>query len=241
MTNPFYDPGKERAARVSDLFGTIAPRYDLMNDLQSFGLHRWWKRRLIRLADPKPGEQALDVCCGTGDLAFEIARRGARVAGLDFSEGMLRVAEARSREREQNSRAVGFFRGDAQKIPFRDNSFEVVTVAYGLRNLASWETGLRELARVTKPGGRLLVLEFGKPPNGPWREVYFLYLRLFVPVLGRVFAGSAAAYSYILESLRHYPAQEGVAAKMRELNLQDIEVMNLLGGAMSIHYGRKPA
>ena len=112
-----------------------------------------------------------------------------------------------------------FIRGDAKRIPFADNSFDIVTVGYGLRNLANWETGLREMQRVANPGGRLVVLEFGKPDNALWRGLYFGYLKLFVPCLGRIFCGNASAYAYILESLKHYPAQQGVGAKMRELGL----------------------
>ena len=132
-----------------------------------------------------------------------------------------------------------YVRGDAQRIPFQDASFDIVTVGYGLRNLANWEAGLSEMCRVAVPGGRLLVLDFGKPENPLWRFLYFSYLRLFVPVLGLIFCGSASAYAYILESLLHYPAQRGVAAKMRNLGLVNIQVINLLGGAMSINYAQK--
>jgi demethylmenaquinone methyltransferase / 2-methoxy-6-polyprenyl-1,4-benzoquinol methylase len=247
VANAFYDPGDQRALKVRDLFARIAPRYDLINDLQSFGLHRHWKRRVIQLACPQPGQRALDVCCGTGDLALGLARRGAQVAGLDFSRPMLTRAMQRScgipcREPEEAQRASPvpyFVCGDAEHLPFADNSFDIVTVGYGLRNLASWEAGLREMQRVARPGGRLVVLDFGKPDNALWRGLYFGYLKLFVPCLGRIVCGNASAYAYILESLRHYPAQEGVAAKMREHGLASVSVINLLGGVMSINYGEK--
>lgn len=236
MANEFYDPGDQRAQKVSDLFASIAPRYDLINDLQSFGLHRLWKKRVIQLARPQPGERALDLCCGTGDLALGLAGQGALVFGVDFSEPMLQVAARRS----GNAR-LSFVRSDAQRIPFPDHSFHIVTMGYGLRNLANWETGLREMQRVAMAGGRLLVLDFGKPDNPLWRALYFGYLRMFVPLLGKLFCGNAAAYSYILESLQHYPAQRGVAAKMHELGLVKLRVVNLLGGVMSINYGEKPS
>ena len=235
MANPFYAPGQQRAAKVNDLFAVIARRYDRLNDLQSAGLHRVWKRRLVAQAGVAPGARALDVCCGTGDIAWRLARAGAEVIGLDFSEAMLAVARAKNRNPQAATHPPRFIHGDAQELPFAGASFDIVTVGYGLRNLASWETGLREMSRVTKPGGRVLVLDFGKPANPVWRAVYFSYLRLAVPVLGRVFAGSAEAYAYILESLRHYPAQLGVAAKMTELGLAEVQTFNLLGGAMSIH------
>lgn len=134
---------------------------------------------------------------------------------------------------------VYFVRGDAQELPFRDNSFDIVTVGYGLRNLADWGRGVSEMSRVAKPGGRLLVLDFGKPDNAVWRTLYFAYLRLFVPCLGRVFCGSASAYGYILESLQHYPAQHGVSARMTQLGLANVRIVNLLGGVMTINYGEK--
>jgi demethylmenaquinone methyltransferase/2-methoxy-6-polyprenyl-1,4-benzoquinol methylase len=238
MANQFYSPDEQRASRVNALFSRIAGRYDLINDLQSFGMHRIWKRRVVRLAQVQNGEKALDLCCGTGDLAFGLARTGAQVTGLDFTQAMLDVAESRSRSLAL-PQPVTFIQGDAQKIPFADESFQIVTVGYGLRNLSSWETGLREMLRVAKPGGRLLVLEFGKPENALWRWVYFTYLRMFVPILGWLFCGSAAAYAYILESLKHYPGQCGVAEKMRELGMCEVKVINLLGGIMSINYGEK--
>jgi demethylmenaquinone methyltransferase/2-methoxy-6-polyprenyl-1,4-benzoquinol methylase len=251
MANTYFDPGDQRAAKVHDLFSRIAPRYDLINDLQSLGLHRHWKRRVIQLAHPQPGQRALDLCCGTGDLALALARHGVQVAGLDFTESMLEVARSKTSSlRNKASAAVlhasrithhassppHFVCGDAQRIPFPDNYFDIVTVGYGLRNLANWETGLREMQRVAKPHGRLVVLDFGKPDNALWRSLYFGYLKLFVPCLGRIFCGNASAYAYILESLKHYPAQMGVAAKMRELGLVAVQIVNLLGGAMSINY-----
>jgi demethylmenaquinone methyltransferase/2-methoxy-6-polyprenyl-1,4-benzoquinol methylase len=135
---------------------------------------------------------------------------------------------------------VQFLRGDAQHIPFPDSSFDVVTISYGLRNLADWEAGLREMRRVVRPGGRLLVLDFGKPDNAVWRTLYFAYLRYFVPVMGRIFFHDADTHGYILESLLHYAGQRGVAAKMQELGLVQTQVINLMGGVMSINYAEKP-
>lgn len=238
MANAYYQPGEQRAARVSDLFSRIAPRYDLINDLQCFGLHRLWKHRLVRLAEPRPGARALDLCCGTGDIAFALARRGAEVVGLDFSEPMLGVARRRSEDFP--FRPPQFLRGDAMCVPFPGNSFDIVTMGYGLRNLARWEDGLREMLRVAKPGGRLLVLDFGKPVNAAWRAAYFAYLRACVPVFGLLFARDAAAYAYILESLRHFPAQHGIAARMRELGCRDVRVFEPFGGVMGLNFGVKP-
>jgi demethylmenaquinone methyltransferase / 2-methoxy-6-polyprenyl-1,4-benzoquinol methylase len=231
--NPYYQSGETRAGRVQDLFGEIAPRYDLINDLQSFGLHRAWKRKMVELAAAQPGMTALDVCCGTGDIAFALRGRGAQVVGLDFSVPMLRVAATRV------AGGVSLLQGDAQHLPFPEDAFDAVTVGYGLRNLASWQRGLREMWRVAKPGGRLLVLEFGKPPNALWRALYFAYLRGAVPIFGRLFCNNAPAYAYIYESLRYYAGQQGVADYLRELGCRDARVINLVGGAMSINVGVK--
>lgn len=267
VSNVYYAPGDARAARVNDLFARIARRYDLINDLQSFGLHRRWKRRVAELARVTPGARALDLCCGTGDLAFALAHRGADVTGLDFSPQMLEVAGSRVKreerrgkrlevgdqrsevgDRNRNSptphsvlRTPHFLQGDAQAVAFADNTFDIVTVGYGLRNLASWEQGLEEMRRVARPGARIIVLDFGKPPNALWRAVYFAHLKMSVPLIGLLFCGDASAYAYILESLKHYPAQLAVAEKMRQMNLANVQVINLLGGAMAINYGEKPA
>jgi demethylmenaquinone methyltransferase/2-methoxy-6-polyprenyl-1,4-benzoquinol methylase len=246
VSNVFYSPGEQRAAKVNDLFAAIARRYDLLNDLQSFGLHRRWKRRVVELAAVQSGNRALDLCCGTGDLALALARYGAEVTGFDFSQAMLEIAEARRRKKfkPQISNLKSnpqFIQGDAQQIPFPDASFDIVTVSYGLRNLTSWEKGLDEMHRVARAGARLVVLDFGKPANALWRAIYFGHLRCSVPLIGRLFCGNADAYAYILESLKHYPAQLAVAEKMRELKLVNVRVINLLGGAMAINYGEKPA
>jgi demethylmenaquinone methyltransferase/2-methoxy-6-polyprenyl-1,4-benzoquinol methylase len=244
MANRYYDSGDSRATRVEDLFAAIAPRYDLINDLQSFGLHRLWKKRLVRLADLDDRQRAVDVCCGTGDVAFALAGRGALVAGLDFSEPMLTVARRRLARREAarptQEAKITFFRADAMRLPFPDNTFDVSTISYGLRNLADWRQGLTEMMRVTRPGGRLLVLDFGKPDNAAWRACYFAYLRVGVPWFGRLFCGDSQTHAYILTSLQHYPAQHGVAAYMRELGCRDVRVVLLLAGVMTINYGVKP-
>ena len=206
MANIFFDPGGERAAKVQELFARIAPRYDLINDLQSFGLHRYWKRRVVRPHASRITRPPKQHC---GGWTHHV------------------------------SPPPCFIRGDALRIPFADNSFNIVTVGYGLRNLASWETGLREMQRVAAPGGCLIVLDFGKPDNALWRSLYFGYLKLFVPWLGRIFCGDAGAYAYILESLKHYPAQHAVAAKMRDLGLVNVQTIALLGYAMSINYAEK--
>jgi demethylmenaquinone methyltransferase / 2-methoxy-6-polyprenyl-1,4-benzoquinol methylase len=250
MGNRYYAADEHRAERVNDLFDAIAPRYDLINDVQSFGVHRRWKRRLVVMAGLKPGDRALDLCCGTGDVSFALAATGAEVTGLDFSEPMLNVAEGRKLKVQSsklnteinpggNLPAPSFVRGDALHTPFPDDHFDAVTISYGLRNLADFEGGLREMHRVAKPGGRLLVLDFGVPDSAAWRALYFTYLRCAVPLFGLCFLGNAAAYAYILESIRHYPAQRGVAKLMEQLGCRNVRVVNLLGGVMGINYAEK--
>ena len=245
--NNYYQPGTERATKVNQLFAAIAPRYDRINDLQSFGMHHRWKDRLVKLAGLKPGDHALDVCCGTGDIAERLAATGASTTGLDFTEEMLEVARARaqmSETRKPKAEAghglrIQYVQGDAMSLPFEDNSFDGVTVGFGLRNLAEWQVGLREMHRVAKPGGRLLVLDFGRPDNALWRSLYFAYLRMIVPVYGKLFCGNWSAYAYILESLKAYPAQRGVERGMHELKCRDVRVIQFFGGAMSINFGVK--
>ena len=235
---------------MEDLFAIVAPRYDLINDLQSLGLHRRWKRILIEMAGVQPGERALDVCCGTGDVAFALQQSGAEVTALDFSAAMLAVAQLRAEKdppcsgglrqpQTPSTPPVRFVRGDALRLPFPGEAFDVVTVAYGLRNLADWERGLEEMWRVARPGGRLLVLDFGKPDNPVWRRLYFAYLKYLVPWFGKILCKDAATHAYIFASLQNYPAQRGVAAKMESLPCAGVRVRNLAGGAMSIHLGRK--
>jgi demethylmenaquinone methyltransferase / 2-methoxy-6-polyprenyl-1,4-benzoquinol methylase len=241
VSNKYYQPGEQRDALVGDLFGAIAPRYDLINDLQSLWMHRRWKKLLVEMAAVQPGEKALDLCCGTGDIAFALRAAGAEVAGVDFSRAMLAVAEKRARETPANgaARPVQFMEGDALRLAFDNAAFDVVTIGYGLRNLASWEGGLEEMARVLRPGGRLLALEFGKPENRLWRKLYFAWLRWVVPLFGRAFCHDSAAYAYIYESVQAYPAQSVVQEKLRKMGCREIQVRNLMGGAMSIHFARK--
>jgi demethylmenaquinone methyltransferase/2-methoxy-6-polyprenyl-1,4-benzoquinol methylase len=236
VTNKFYQPGEQRAEKVNDLFAAVAPRYDLINDLQSLWLHRRWKRILVDMVSVRKGERALDVCCGTGDIAMRLERAGAEVTGMDFSGEMLAVARKRGEEKGSN---VRWTQGDAMNLPFGDEEFGVVSVGYGLRNLANWERGLEEMWRVAKPGGRLLILDFGKPENRLWRGIYFWVLGRVVPVFGRIFCQDAETHSYILASLRDYPAQKGVEEKLKALGCKDVKTKNFLGGAMSLSFGRK--
>lgn len=236
--NAYYGSDQDRRAeRVQSLFNRIADRYDLINDLQSFGLHRLWKRQLLKLAKAQPGQKALDVCCGTGDIALRLAAANLDVTGVDFSARMLEQA----RQRGATHTNLQFLEGDALALPFDDATFDLVTIGYGLRNLVGFEAALTELTRVLKPGGNLLILDFGKPKNPHWRRFYFAYLGLVVPLFGRLFCGDAAAYSYILESLRHYPAQQGVADMLASIGFESNRIHDILGGVMAINEAVRPS
>lgn len=231
-TSSYYAAGPERGEKVRQLFDHIARRYDLINDIQSFGLHRHWKRELVRMAKVQRGERALDLCTGTGDLAIRLKSEGAEVIGSDFSAGMLAQAKKRAPELE-------WVEADALHLPFATATFDLVTIGYGLRNLPDFEAGIREMGRILKPGGRLLILEFGKPSNKLWRKVYFNYLKLFIPLLGLFLCGNRKAYAYILESLNHYPEQREMEKLLVEQNFADVHTRNFMGGVMAIQTGRK--
>jgi demethylmenaquinone methyltransferase/2-methoxy-6-polyprenyl-1,4-benzoquinol methylase len=241
MHSKFYSPDRQRAEKVHQLFATIARRYDLLNDIMSAGLHRRWKRRLVSraaLQHRAPRDQpmrVLDLCCGTGDIALRFARSGARVVGADFTAEMLQVAQSR-----RHRPPVAWIRADALQLPFRDNSFDVVSVGYGLRNLADCAAGLREIRRVLRPGGALLSLDFGKPQNRLLRWLYFGYLRTALPLLGRLYCGDPDTHGYILVSLQHYQAQHGIRQLMESTGFGDCGFEQFLGGTMAINYGRKP-
>ena len=228
MANRFYSPDDQRAAKVRALFTTIARRYDRLNDLMTLGLHRRWKQRLITLAgNPR---FSLDLCCGTGDIACQLP---GHVTGLDFTPEMLQVAATRST-------TVNWIQADALRLPFPGNTFDVVTIGYGLRNLADLDAGLREIHRVLRPGGQLLTLDLGKPGNPLWRAIYFTLLHLSLPMLGWLFHRDADTYGYLLASLRAYPAQRGVKTAMETAGFTACRFEEFAGGAMALNTGDKP-
>lgn len=238
MRSRFYVEGEGRADGVRDLFAHIAHRYDLINDLQSFGLHRLWKRKFVLRADPVAGERAMDLCCGTGDIALSLARRGAQVTGVDFSSPMLEVARSRAvRRAAKMASPPEFITADALSLPFGEQAFDLVTIAYGLRNLRSVDAGLEEMARVTRRGGRLLILDFAMPENPAWRGAYLWHLRRVVPWLGKVVGGDAETHAYIMDSLERYPRPPEIARRMEQCGWTSVRWWSLLGGVMTIHRG----
>ncbi len=238
--NRYYAAGEGRSAGVRALFSRIARRYDLINDLISCGMHRRWKRRLAELAGPRPKDRGLDLCCGTGDVARALARSpGASgkifVVGLDFAGEMLAIARRTTPE----SLPVRYQQGDALALPFGDGEFQVLTVAYGLRNLSDLDRGLREAHRVLGPGGRLASLEFGRPRGRVLRALYFAYLKAALPLFGLLFFGDPHTYAYIHASVTRFPGQRDLAGRMREAGFDSVEVHDLMGGAMGICVARR--
>jgi len=224
---------REHVEKVDALFASIAARYNLINDIQSLGLHRFWKQRIVKMSSLVEGERVLDICCGTGDLVMRLAKQSDLVVGLDMNSPMLKVAL--NQLQKSNTNSANLFQADALSLPFNDSSFDLVTIAYGLRNLSDHQHGLREISRILKPRGRVLILDFGKPPNRFIRKLYYLYLKLVLPVFGLFFCGEPAAYAYILKSLQKYPAQEGVSFSLSKIGFNNIKITNIMLGAMSIH------
>jgi demethylmenaquinone methyltransferase/2-methoxy-6-polyprenyl-1,4-benzoquinol methylase len=215
--------------QVRSMFDRIAPVYDGMNRAMTLGLDRKW-RRLTAEAVVRPGDRVLDACCGTGDLALAAARAGGRVTGVDFSGEMIARAERKAPE-------FDWVQADAAALPFPDGSFETVTVGFGIRNLADLEAGLRELARVLVPGGRLGCLEITRP-RGVLRPFFRLWFDGLVPLAGKVLPGGAA-YSYLPASVRRFPGPEDLAAAMQRAGFADVGWRLLGGGIVALHVGRR--
>jgi demethylmenaquinone methyltransferase / 2-methoxy-6-polyprenyl-1,4-benzoquinol methylase len=231
---------EEFATQVRGMFDRIAGVYDLMNSAMTAGLHHQWRERAVDRANVGPGSDALDVCCGTGDLALALRRRigpDGRVVGCDFSEPMLDLARQKSGE---EGLAVEFGWADALDLPYGDKSFDAVTVGFGARNLADLEKGLSEMARVLRPGGRLAILEITRPQREPLSTFYSLWFDRMVPVLGAV-AGDQDAYSYLPESVRSFPEPEALAAMIDEAGFNEIRWLLLAGGIIAIHSGARRA
>ncbi len=230
---------EKRQTYVNQMFATIAPRYDLVTRLLSYGADQHWKRKLIDLAEVEPHHSVLDLACGTGDITFLVAQRATsgRVLGVDITPGMLNIAVERGRRLGLNG--ARFELGNVMTLDFPKGSFDRVTVGYGLRNLPDIPKALSLVLRFLKPGGRFLSLDFGKPANRAFKAVYLLYLQLVGSLLGWLLHGEADVYRYIPESLKLYPGQQGVKDLMETSGFVDTGYINLLGGALAINFGRK--
>jgi demethylmenaquinone methyltransferase/2-methoxy-6-polyprenyl-1,4-benzoquinol methylase len=225
------------AGQVRSMFDRIAGVYDLMNTAMTAGMHHRWRRRAADLAALEPGGSALDVCCGTGDLALELATRVApdgAVVGSDFAERMLDAARAKAERR--GVAGVRFEWADALRLPYGDASFDAATIGFGARNLADLDRGLSELRRVLRPGGRLVILEITQPTRLPLSAFYSLWFDRIVPLLG-TFAGERSAYTYLPESVKRFPSPRGLAERMGAAGFPRVRYLVLAGGIITIHSG----
>jgi demethylmenaquinone methyltransferase/2-methoxy-6-polyprenyl-1,4-benzoquinol methylase len=235
-TKPSRDSA-QFAEQVNRMFDRVAARYDLLNTLMSAGLHHRWRERAAGRAGLGPGDSALDVCCGTGDLTIELARRvapGGNVVGCDFSEPMLDLAREKAEGR--GVQGARFEWADALDLPYDAGRFDAVTVGFGIRNFADHDRGLREMARVLRSGGRLVVLEFTRPRRFPFSTFYSLWFDRVAPLLGRI-SDDPEAYEYLAESVRSFPGPRGLAEKMDAAGLGRIRYTILAGGIVTIHAG----
>ena len=238
----FKEVDKEaKASMVADVFHSVASRYDLMNDLMSAGIHRIWKRFTIELSGVRKGNSVLDIAGGTGDLAARFADivgpEGAVVLA-DINESMLKVG----RDKLLDSGHLGnleFVQADAQYLPFPDDSFDCITIAFGLRNVTDKDKALRSMLRVLKPGGRLLVLEFSKPQSALLSKAYDAYSFKVLPVMGRLVANDSDSYQYLAESIRVHPDQETLKEMMEDAGFTRCEYHNMTGGVVALHKGIK--
>ena len=231
----------EKARRVRGVFDSVANRYDLMNDLMSLGIHRIWKRIAIEMAAVAPGQRVLDLAAGTGDLTAALARRSGAsgsVIAADSNAAMLEIGRNRLIDRGIAG-TVAYAQADAERLPFADDSFVVVTMAFGLRNVTNKAAALRSILRVLKPGGKLLVLEFSHPRTRPVAALYDVYSFRVLPLIGRIVAGDESSYRYLAESIRMHPDQAALQALMEEAGYAHCDHINLSAGVVAIHRGYK--
>ncbi|MCY4471578.1 MAG: bifunctional demethylmenaquinone methyltransferase/2-methoxy-6-polyprenyl-1,4-benzoquinol methylase UbiE [Kistimonas sp.] len=227
---------------VADVFHSVAGRYDLMNDLLSLGIHRLWKRCALQMSAVRPGHKVLDLAGGTGDLALKFAQLvgpEGQVVLADINDSMLRAGRDRLTDKGAIG-AVRYVQANAQCLPFADNSFDLITMAFGLRNVTHKSLALLSMLRVLRPGGRLLVLEFSKPRSALLSKLYDTYSFTALPLLGRLVAGDADSYRYLAESIRMHPDQVRLESMMQEAGFVNTSYQNMTGGIVALHKGIKP-
>jgi demethylmenaquinone methyltransferase / 2-methoxy-6-polyprenyl-1,4-benzoquinol methylase len=252
MTRPNLD---KRPGEVSAMFDQVASRYDLLNDVLSLGADRWWRRVVARVVGARPGERVLDLAAGTGTSSRSFTRAGADCVACDFSLGMLQVGARRARPAAAPPRIfpngppappppagpVAFVAGDALALPFGDRSFDAVTISFGLRNVADPDAALAEMRRVTRPGGRLVICEFGHLPWRPVNSAYERYLGAALPAVARRLSRHPAAYEYLAESIRDWPPQPELARRMAAAGWSAVRWRDLTMGVVAIHVARRPS
>ena len=225
------DLGKDPEA-VASMFDAVARRYDIVNDLLSLGRTKAWRKKVVKIIDPKPGMKILDIAAGPGSSSEPLFKAGAEVIAMDFSEGMIEVGK-------KKRPYLNFVKGDALKLPFKDNEFDVTTISFGLRNTKDYEKALREANRVTKIGGRMVIVEFSTPTLPIFRTIYMNYLMKLLPKLARRTSSNPEAYQYLAESIRAWPNQSELAGKMSANGWRNPNWSNLTGGVVAVHTGIK--
>ncbi len=243
-TTPRGVQGEAEASRwVRDMFGRVAPRYDLLNHLLSFNLDKRWRKRTVDRVASKlssPNARVLDLCCGTGDvlLSLTVAQASACVFGSDFCHPMLVEANRKIKARRLKS---PLFEADALALPLADNSLDLITIAFGFRNLTNYEEGLKELHRVLRPDGMLAILEFSQPSNKPFAALYNFFSMHVLPKVGGMVSGASDAYTYLPESIRKFPGADELASAMRKHGYAKVSFERMTGGAVALHLGTKPS
>ena len=232
---------RDKAALVQNVFNNVASNYDLMNDAMSLGVHRLWKDALIDWLNPQPGQHLLDVAGGTGDISFRFINRAnssAKATVLDMTEAMLVEGQNRS-ETEDLSGSLEWVCGDAMLLPFKNNTFDVYTISFGIRNVTDIKKAISEAYRVLKIGGRITVLEFGQMPDEILQKLYNKYSFSIIPELGRMIAGDKESYQYLVESIRRFPKQDDFAQLLRSEGFENVKYRNMSFGIAAIHSGWK--
>lgn len=229
-----------KETHVHAVFESIAPKYDLMNDLLSFRRHKAWRSFTMRKMNVKPGATAVDLCCGTCDWTIALARASGtgKMIGLDFSRNMLDVGQQKV-DRESLDNQISLVQGNAMELPFEDNRFDYATIGFGLRNVPDLVQVLKEMQRVVKPGGQVVCLELSKPVWQPFKSIYYFYFERILPNLGKLFAKRYEQYKWLPESLKAFPDQNQLADVYREIGLRDVRAYPLTGGIAALHIGTK--
>jgi demethylmenaquinone methyltransferase/2-methoxy-6-polyprenyl-1,4-benzoquinol methylase len=238
MTVTPYSPEGSKREQVEQMFDNISPKYDLLNRLFSMGIDQGWRRKVVRLLGREPVEHLLDVATGTADLAILGATKAKRVTGVDISEGMLGHGRTKVAKRGLEQRIV-LQRADSESLPFADNTFDAVTVAFGVRNFEHLEKGMREMQRVLKPNGRLFVLEFSKPLKAPMKQLFRFYFHRVMPAVGRTVSKDSAAYTYLPKSVDAFPEGQAFLDILAKAGLREGKAEPLTGGIATLYTGRK--
>ncbi|OCG28107.1 bifunctional demethylmenaquinone methyltransferase/2-methoxy-6-polyprenyl-1,4-benzoquinol methylase [Gilliamella sp. wkB108] len=234
-------PKQEKVKRVADVFHSVADKYDVMNDLMSFGIHRFWKKITIEYSSVRKGQKVLDLAGGTGDLTAKFSKLvgdEGLVVLADINESMLKVGRDKLRDKGL-FKNIEYVQANAEELPFTDNYFDCITISFGLRNVTDKEKALRSMWRVLKPGGRLLILEFSKPQYQILNKAYDLYSFSVLPLMGKIVANDANSYRYLAESIRMHPDQKTLKKMMEDAGFVDVKYHNMTGGIVALHTGFK--